>query len=107
MFLASMDYTIHYRKSADHANADGLSRLPLAAPVPSAAVDPAEVFNMDQFDPLPVSAVDIVRSSSRDFVLSQAITNKLVGWPASISESELRPFFIRRSELGAHQDCLM
>ena len=57
---------------------------------------------MGQFDPLPVSAVDIARSSSRDSVLSKAITNTLVGWPASVSESELRPFFIRRSKLGVH-----
>ena len=107
MFLASMDYTILYRKSADHANADGLSRLPLNAPVPSAAVDPVDVFNMGQFDPLPVSAVDIARSSSCDSVLSKAITNTREGWPASVRETELRPFFIRRSELGVHRDCLM
>ena len=43
IFLASMSYQIKYRKSGDHGNADGLSRLPLPH-TQEESLDWAEVF---------------------------------------------------------------
>lgn len=72
------------------SNADGLSCLPLEAEIRNEeVVDPVGVFNLLQFNPLPVT-VDSVSK----------------GWPYN-HVPELNPFFMRRDEITLQSACLM
>ena len=56
LFLAGYRYSIVYRKTTDHGNADGLSRLPLDNPGARTDNDAdVEAFHVSQFDVLPVT----------------------------------------------------
>lgn len=39
IFLQSFDYEIRFRRSADHANADALSRIPLTQTCPENVIE--------------------------------------------------------------------
>ena len=58
LLLAGYQYDIVYRKTSDHGNADGLSRLPINSPASEANADgdAVDTFHVSQFDPLPVTA---------------------------------------------------
>ncbi|XP_065182445.1 uncharacterized protein K02A2.6-like [Sycon ciliatum] len=106
IFLASMSYQIKYRKSGDHGNADGLSRLPLPH-TQEESLDWAEVFNMAQIDPLPVTAVEVARHTARAPVLAKVLAGVRDGWSHSPTDGDMQPFARRKNELGLHQGCLM
>eukprot|EP00117_Sycon_ciliatum_P048530 scpid58587/ scgid34542/ len=101
-----MSYEIKYRKSGDHGNADGLSRLPLPH-TQEENLDWAEVFNMAQIDPLPVTAVEVARHTARDPVLAKVLAGVRDGWSHSPTDGDMQPFARRKNELGLHQICLM
>jgi len=42
LFLAGFEYTIEYKNTTQHGNADGLSRLPLKKASDKEVVDPVE-----------------------------------------------------------------
>ncbi|XP_049519492.1 uncharacterized protein K02A2.6-like [Dermacentor silvarum] len=56
---------------------------------------------------MPVSSQDIARTTARDPLLCKVIDCINVGWPASVTENDLKPFFDRRNELTVHQGCIM
>ena len=56
LFLAGYDHKIEYKNTKVHSNAVGLSRLPLKNEERAKEiVDPVNVFNMMQFEPLPIT----------------------------------------------------
>ncbi|PFX20902.1 Retrovirus-related Pol polyprotein from transposon 17.6 [Stylophora pistillata] len=72
LFLAGYDYSIQYKNTKFHSNADGLSRLPLVTEAKDEeVVDPVGAFNLMQFDPLPVTVENVRRETQRDPVLAQ------------------------------------
>ena len=67
LFLAGCDYTIEYKNTKVHSNADGLSRLSLVKEARDEEnVDPVGVFNLMQFDPLPVTQVNVRSETQKD-----------------------------------------
>ena len=56
LFLAGFEYSIEYKNTTQHGNADGLSRLPLEEAHDKERVDPVEIFQVSQMEVLPVSA---------------------------------------------------
>ena len=113
LFLSGLLYTIEYRKTQQHFNCDGLSRLPLTTTETvdhnSAATDGADVFAVSQLITLPVTSAQIQRETLHDRVLSQAFQYTLHGWPSHSKDVrvELAPYFQRRNELSIHLGCLM
>ena len=82
LFLAGYDYTIEYKNTKVHSNADGLSRLPLVRESrDEEVVDPVSVFNLMQFDPLPVTLDNVRRETQRDPVLPQVYEMASKGSP--------------------------
>ena len=107
LVLAAHDYVIKYKKSSDHGNADGLSRLPLAEKqMQMNWMDSADIFYISQMEMLPVTHTDIKRETYKEPTLAQVVNNMKNGWPETISE-DLKPYWIRRHEMSLSQECLM
>ncbi|XP_025758532.1 uncharacterized protein K02A2.6-like [Oreochromis niloticus] len=108
LLLSAHNYTLQYRKGAHHANADGLSRLPLplAQKEKQGAV---EVFYASQLDTLPVGVAEIRRDTLSDVTLSRVLEMVTTGrFPAAKdADQELSPYLMRRHELTIQQGCLM
>ena len=55
LILSAYSYEIEFRPTDSHANADGLSRLPLTSSVPDQGAGDMQVFNISQIESLPAS----------------------------------------------------
>ena len=111
LYLGGHDYTIQFRPTGDHGNADGLSRLPLTINHPDKLNSDEEdiaVFSLSQVELLPTTAKDIARETCRDPILSKVYEYTLNGWNIqnNISE-ELRPYYDRQNEISLSNGCLM
>ena len=102
LFLAGFKYSIEYKNTTQHGNADGLSRLPLKKVYSKEVADPAEIFQVPQLEVLPVNAVMIRQATQRDPVLSRVVEYTKQGWPP-VSKKELEPFYRRRMNLPYRQ----
>ena len=80
VILQAYNYQMEYRSSAEHANADALSRLPCD-------LSPMTFFS--GLDELPVDSKDISRDTRRDPVLARVLEYTLAGWPNHVIEEEL------------------
>ena len=107
LLLAGYQYDIVYRKTSDHGNADGLSRLPINSPASEADADgdAVDTFHMSQFDPLPVTAEQVRRETRCDPTL--AAVYQAVQTVDFSNCTDHQPYYHRRSELSSHQGCLL
>ncbi|XP_065073044.1 uncharacterized protein LOC135697359 [Ochlerotatus camptorhynchus] len=65
-YLQSFDYEIRFRKSADHANADALSRMPLKRMDPENVIEESDVVEINQIDTLPLTAAELSEATAAD-----------------------------------------
>ena len=77
MLLATYQYN---SSTHEHSNADGLSRLPLAAKE-GESVSTISVFSLSQIEFLPVNADKLRQATNHDPVLSKALLYTQRGWP--------------------------
>ena len=107
LLLAGYQYDIVYRKTSDHGNADGLSRLPVNSPATEADMDgdAVDMFHVSQFDPLPVTAEQVRRETRRDPTLAAVYQAVQTGDFSACTDHQ--PYYHRRSELTSHQGCLL
>jgi len=110
LFLSGHDYTIVYKNTGQHGNADALSRLPMEPHTGNqhqhTRIDSAEVFNLNQIEILPVTLQDIERETRRDLVLSEVYELTRQGWPTQ-TPAHLHEFQSRSHELSIHGYCIM
>ena len=83
LILSAYTYTIEFRPTKHHANADGLSRLPLGSRK-EAALDYINNFMVGQIQAMPVTAEQVQAATRRDPVLSQVFRYVQDGWPATV-----------------------
>lgn len=109
IFLSSHNYSIEYRNTANHGNADGLSRLPLSTPSTSTdeETDACNVFYSSQFENLPVTCDTVRKETQRDPVLSQVLDIVLQGTRDFPPENDFKAYRNRSKELTTHQNCLL
>ena len=95
LIMMGYDYHIVYRKSADHANADGLSRLPMGSD-PNFDKDEniveidSEVNMLDSHIILkfPLSAKTVADYTRKDPILSKVPHFVATGWPSTWSHNQ-------------------
>lgn len=105
LILMAYNYEIEYRQSADHANADALSRLP--SKDRDGTAEEGQIFYFSVMEDLPVKANDIAHSTNKDPLLSRIRELTLNGWPSHVKEESLKPFFQRKTELSVEQGCVL
>lgn len=104
VLLSAYTYTLKFKSSAENADSNCLSRLPL----PDHSEEPSEeMFYVFRFSTLPVNCRDMARETCRDPVLKNVLHYVLSGWPDRAPSDELKPFFHRRCELSLQQGCLV
>ena len=96
LLLSAYSYNIEFKRTKDHANADGLSRLPLGKRHPPST---QSAFVIGQIQALPVSAKDLARATRQDPLLAKIHGFIRDGWPPSTTE-EYQPFRDRQRELS-------
>ena len=107
LLLSACEYDLEFRPTAQHANADGLSRLPLSIIADAGtATSDSDVFNVGQIEALPVTAMQLRKVTRQDPILSKVVTFTRNGWPSIVPEN-LKPYWTRRNELTVEGDCLM
>ena len=106
LLLSAYNYTIEFRPTAAHANADGLSRLPLTPMHPVQILSETSVFNVAQIQMLPLSFPQLEQATRTDPVLGQVYQFIQQGWPENVPDS-LKPFWHRRLELTTEGGCVL
>ena len=104
--LAAYSYEIQFRRTEEHSNADGLSRLPLQHTTPVGHTVEPTVFNMRQIDSLPVTATKLTTATRTDKILSRVYRYVLQSWPQQEDES-LSPYQSKKSELTVEGGCVL
>ena len=110
ILLSAYPFEIRFKPTRSHANADGLSRLPLATAKEESVVCSPEpsIFNISQLEALPVTAAQIEAATRNDPILSKVLTYTRRGWPQQQHLPEaLKPFQSRAQELTIEGDCLL
>ena len=105
IFLSAYQYDVEYKRSKEHSNADGLSRLPLGEDTEEE--DTAQLFHVSFVDALPITAEEIAVETSKDKQLSRVYCYVMEGWPGKELPDALKPFYNKREELSTDQGCLL
>ena len=106
LLLSAYQYKIEFRPTQAHANADALSRLPLAKLNPDGyASDPA-ILNISQMESLPVTAAELWKATAKTQDSEFLFHYTKEGWLMQVEES-LRPFWRRRNDLTLEKECVL
>ncbi len=103
--LATYEYTIRFKSTQEHCNADGLSRLPLSTVGDDQGITPLPpeyILLLDYVEKSPITWKQIAGWTSKSPQLTQLMQWVRHGWPLQISnevDSALHPFKSRRQEL--------
>ncbi|PAA46019.1 hypothetical protein BOX15_Mlig017774g1, partial [Macrostomum lignano] len=103
LLLSGYSYSIRFRKTAQHSNADGLSRLPLQMKDDSPDDDDRVCQLTGEF---PLTAADVAAATKRDDELRDILRMIMTGWPELVPP-RLEPYFRRRLELSVEDGCVI
>jgi len=108
LILSAYKYTLKYKPGAQHANADGFSRLPQPVVSSEPQMPPESVLLLNYLETsAPVTATQIKSWTARDPVLSHVLKYVLSGWPNHVDNPELVPYVRRQSELSVQDGCIL
>lgn len=108
LYLSMFEYTLTFRNTTAHANADALSRLPLPDKPDEHFQPPELVLLVTHLENAPVTADQIAEATRRDPVLSTVSQFVHQGWPRTIpNQPQLSPYFDKRNELSLFEGCLL
>ena len=85
--MAAYEYDIKHKKTSQHGNADGLSRLPLTEPDEEQSEVPTEVVLLvEALEDAPMTYAQIQRWTKRDRLLCKVSQFILHGWQEERNE---------------------
>lgn len=93
LFLGAFSYGIEQRGTKQHANCDGLSRLPLVR-APEDKPDEVELFYVAVVDTLPVTEKDLRKVTSHNPLLSRVMQFVESDWEGAESHPDIAPYLI-------------
>ncbi|VDI15022.1 Hypothetical predicted protein [Mytilus galloprovincialis] len=96
LFLSGYEYEIEFRGTAQHANADSLSRLPLKSTEVDTSLKMVESFHIAQMEAIPVSNKQVQQETRNDLVLGLINTFTQDGWNTIHRDGEYAPYYSRR-----------
>ena len=103
LILSAYTYRIEFRPTAQHANADMLSRLPLRTPQDTSVVS---TFTIGQIQALPVTTEQLESATRQGSLLSKVHAFVRDGWPSTTTDG-FQPYWSRRIELSTEGGCLL
>ncbi|XP_062709500.1 uncharacterized protein K02A2.6-like [Aedes albopictus] len=92
-YLQSFDYEIRFRKSASHANADALSRIPLKLADADNVIEESDLVELHQIETLPLTAAELAQATAEDSSVKKLIQGVRFG--------------IDQSEFAMQKGCLL
>ena len=106
LFLGAFSYQIEFRGTKQHANCDGLSRLPQPQ-APAEKPDEVEMFHTSVVEALPFTDQELRMQTRRDPMLSRVLELVQSGWEGAEVHPELIPYAHRGAEMTMHHGILM
>ncbi|UYV65830.1 K02A2.6-like [Cordylochernes scorpioides] len=106
--LGAFHYSVEFRKTEDHGNADALSRLPLKANE-GGSYDDDQILLLRKMNEVPFSFQDVAFETKRDKTLAIVLRNvREDTWqsPKFTKENPLSPYYKVRNELSVDFGCL-
>ena len=94
--LVAYEYTVQYRCSSAHANADTFSWFPLPECPCEFPTPPETVLLLENLQSSPVNASMIKAETATHPVLSKVLQFVQNGWPSSCEDEDLKPVWHRR-----------
>ena len=110
LYLSQFQYTVEYRNTKDHGNADALSRLATDSSTLTDVFDfRVNLVVEENLNNMPVTAAAIRTAISKDKIIARVIMYQSRGWPKKLRHEDeiLRPYFLRRDELHLQQNVLL
>lgn len=101
IFMQSFDYDIRYRKSAEHSNADALSRLPL--PEINTRKEEAGMIELNAIETLPLSVEELGIATSKD----DSVKKLLDGLHSGVTVTPEHRYNIDQTEFTVQHGCLL
>ena len=104
------EYSLKFKRTAEHANADALSRLPLPVEPATTETPPELVLLADHMSESPVTATQIRSWTRKDPELSLVVQFLQQGWPSKSScgdSPKLAPFLSKKLELSLFEGCVL
>ena len=80
LLLSAYNYDINFKRSKDHRNVDGLSRLPLPSKESTVGEEGITIFNVAQIQVLSLTFQDIKLGAKCDATLSRVLDYVKTGW---------------------------
>ncbi|XP_062554222.1 uncharacterized protein K02A2.6-like [Armigeres subalbatus] len=102
-FLQSFDYSIKFRPTKQHYNADAFSRLPIAMKQPNNVVEETDLLEISIIETMPLTVNDLAKETAADSsvkVLLQGLKN------GKTVEARDR-FGINQNEFSLQQGCIL
>ena len=106
LMLSAYNYELCYKPGIDHANADGLSRLPMSNYVATVSLPGDVLLLFRTLESSPVGASQIRKWTATDTVLSCVRRYVLSGWGEFV-EPGLHPYQSKASELSIQDGCVL
>ena len=110
--LSQYDYSIEFRKTEDHGNADALSRLPVGhddnfdEEETDADVDTVCTVKTVSLQINPTDSVSLQKNTAKDPVLATVMRYTREGWPVTVDSDALKHYKKLESSLTTANGCL-